>query len=98
VVSDADPEEEARVRRAIGTARTVLIDALARAGAAMAPGARDARLMRGLKRADREWLDADQLDDLQRLAWRYRRQLPRHLVPRANPDDPVVREMEGSDG
>lgn len=97
-MSETDPEEDTRVRRAIGGARATLIAALARVGAAMAPGTRDARLLRALKQADPEWLSEEQVDDLQRLAWRHRRQLPRHLVGRMNPDDPIVREMEMEHG
>ncbi len=36
--------------------------------------------------------------DLQRLkdmAWKYRRQMPRHLAPKLPPHDPIVRELEG---
>ena len=45
-----------------------------------------------------ETLDAE---DAARLAWRYRRQMPRHLTPHINPDDPLSADrqrLENSDG
>lgn len=97
-MTEPDAEEETRVRRAVGAARKAVIAAMARAGIAEAPGTRDARLLRELKRADPDWLDEDQAQALDRLAWKHRRKLPRHLVPRMNPDDPIVRELEGRNG
>lgn len=34
------------------------------------------------------------IEQLKILAWKHRRQLPRHSAPKLNPEDPVVREME----
>ena len=34
-----------------------------------------------------------QRQQVTRLAWVYRRNLPNHLAPKVNPDDPIVREM-----
>lgn len=43
------------------------------------------RRRRGLGEA----LTARQQQHVLQLAWRYRRQLPAHLVPKINPDDPL---------
>ncbi len=40
-----------------------------------------------------EHLSDRQRAHVTRLAWRYRRYVPPHLAPKANPDDPVVREL-----
>ena len=92
VVDDTDTprQQAARVAAAEAEARRVLIKAL-----------REVIMLRDIDSAARRRLVAADLDrwtrddqrDLDRMAWRYRRQLPRHLAPRLNPDDPLVREM-----
>ena len=53
----------------------------------------DRTILRDLLAADLDRITRAQLDALARLAWKHRRQLPAHLAPELNPDDPIVRAM-----
>jgi hypothetical protein len=55
----------------------------------------DTAVRRRLVAADLARWTREEQRDLDRLAWKYRRRLPRHLAPRLNPDDPIVRGMAG---
>lgn len=53
----------------------------------------DRHKRRLLMAADLDTISAEQLATLARLTWRYRRQLPSHMAPKLNPDDPIVRSL-----
>lgn len=89
---DADtPEQEAeRIRRATEAAMLATVAALRRC--VFVPGSPDKRFARQIH--DQLAGSARPITDRQaqhvlRLAWRYRRQMPSHLVPDTNPDDPL---------
>ena len=86
------PEDRARllgVRRELATLR---LAALTRMNADLA-GADRARV-RALGARDPERWSTDELRQIARLAWRYRRVLSRHLSPSVNPDDPLAPQWE----
>jgi hypothetical protein len=86
------PEQDA-ARRAVSQRSflRLVIDALNRVR--MLPGHPDKRRLRRLTQTDLTVITDEQIHALHRLAWRYRRQMPHGLVPKANPDDPIVREL-----
>jgi hypothetical protein len=88
---DADDDDAARVRTAQVNSDRILCDRLF--AAAKAAGWEAYFLKR-----DPATFDALNRMMLRRLAWFYRLRLPAYLRPRRNPDDPIVREMELSDG
>lgn len=88
---DHDPEEAARVRRVIVQGAAIKIEALR----AAAPHGTYEYVF--LRRDPATFNDVD-FAVLTRLAWHYRRRLPRYLRPPVNPDDPIVRESATSDG
>lgn len=85
------PEQEAeRLRRATKAALLATVAAITRCR--LLPGSPDKRFARQIH--DQLAGSARPLTDRQaqhvlRLAWRYRRQMPSHLVPETNPDDPL---------
>ncbi len=87
---DTPAQEAARVAQAERAALAATIKALARV--TMPVGHGDKHRRRRLLAADLDRLSREDRETLERLAWRYRRQMPRHLVPAMNPDDPIVRE------
>ena len=84
--AEHDPEEAERVRKAVIGAAALTQDALR--GASPASTYEHAFLRR-----DVATYDAVDLELLNRLAWHYRRRLPRHLRRPLNPDDPIVRQF-----
>jgi hypothetical protein len=44
-----------------------------------------------------EMLSPAQREHADRLFWRYRRNMPAHLAPKVNPDDPIVREQRAKE-
>ena len=90
---DDTPEQEAaRVRRAVTREAEVLIDALRRVATMRGGGAIWLRAMAA--RIEHEGITQEERLHLARIAWFYRRQLPRHLAPRLNPADPIVMELD----
>ena len=85
-------QEAARVAQAEAEARRVLIRALREVLNGTRSAQADRARLRRLLAADlARWSREDQRE-LDRLAWKCRRLLPRHLAPRLNPDDPIVKE------
>lgn len=83
--------DQARVDQARRELRTMRLVALAsvRIGRQL-----DRTTLSQLRRTDRErWTD-EQETALERLAWRYRKLIARHLAPAMPPDDPIVRAMK----
>ena len=83
-----DPEEARRLRKTAETAARLKLDALM---AAAAPGSFEHEFLRR---------DVSTFNDfhfalLARMAWHYRRRIPRFLAPALNPDDPIVRQNNG---
>ena len=89
---DTPEQEAARVRQAIRREAVVLIDALRRVATIRGGGAIWLREMAA--RIEHEGITPEERRHLARIAWFYRRQLPRHLAPRCNPADPIVMELE----
>ena len=87
---DTQAQETDRIRRALDGARRIRLDALSHVAV---PNSHDAVFAR----RDPAGFDDGDLRHLQRLLWHYRRVLPRWLAPRANPDDPIVIELETQD-
>ncbi len=83
-----DPEEAQRVRAVAVQAAGLTLDALR---AAAPCGTYE----HGFLRRDPRAFDAVDFALLDRLAWHYRRRLPRYLRPALNPDDSIVREQNG---
>ena len=55
------------------------------------------RFLNGLDLAvnvSRRMPDESDVLRLKEMAWAYRRQMPKHLARKTNPNDPIVREME----
>lgn len=95
-----EPEEDAapRVNRAVRSATLGKLTALAHCS--IAAGSRDRQdvlTLRERVEKDSTPLTQKQTDRVAQLMWKYRRQLPRGIAPRLNPNDPVVREMEAAD-
>jgi len=86
---EQDDDEE---RMAITMAPVMVTRIKALLGITLAPA--DAALVDGLTRRDPKTLTAEHRHWVQRLLWKYRRDLPRGVAPKLNPDDPIVREME----
>lgn len=86
-----DAEDLDRVRRAVAKAAAIRIEALH--DLPLVAGSPDRVAIRALARQDPATLSDEQLQLVRRLMWRYRRQMPGFLVLKANPDDPIVREM-----
>ena len=84
----ADSEELARQRWAAVRAARLKLDALM---ATAPPGSFEFTFLR---RDTESFTDFD-FGLLERLAWHYRRRIPRSLAPKLNPDDPIVRENHG---
>jgi hypothetical protein len=83
-----DPEEARRLRKTAETAARLKLDALV---AAAAPGSFEYEFLR----RDPATFEDFHFDLLTRLAWHYRRRIPRFLAPALNPDDPIVRHKNG---
>ncbi len=81
-------DDAARMAMSEQTVLRLTIAALGRV--TMLPGHPDKARLRALARIDLGRIDDAQIATMRRLAWRYRRQMPRHLAPRMNPDDPIV--------
>ncbi len=82
-------DDAARIARAESQARAVMLKALADL---IMTRTADLGARRRLRAADPERWTVELQAELDGLTWRYRRQLPRHLAPRLNPHDPIVRE------
>jgi hypothetical protein len=57
----------------------------------------DRRFVQWNKSTQARHLSDRQRAYFERLFWRYRRSLPRHLRPTVNPDDPIVRERRAKE-
>lgn len=90
-------ETETRARMAAAEAELARRTIAALQAAGIPAGHADARVLRGLIRADLGRLTAEQRELLRMLTWRWRRRLPPGLAPKLNPDDPIVRAMEPAD-
>lgn len=89
-----DHDADRRVARAVRQARLGNLAALAMCS--IPAGSRDRKDVLDLRAKldrDREPLTQKESERITQLMWKYRRQLPRGLAPKLNPDDPVVREM-----
>ena len=64
--------------------------------ATMIPGSGDKLFVRVMSAMLPESLSEQQQRRLVRLTWKYRRQLPRPLVPDINPDDPFANPRTGA--
>jgi hypothetical protein len=53
----------------------------------------DVALLEAIARKPDAELDAQRRHWIRQMLWRYRRALPPDIRPKANPDDPIVREM-----
>ena len=93
-----DAEDAARLALAEAGAVRVTLAAL---GRVTITSCTDRRTRRLLTARDPAWLTPQERHAVARLAWRYRRQMPRHLTPHINPDDPLSTDrqrLENSDG
>jgi hypothetical protein len=86
-----DPDDAPRVQRAIDDALRLVMRALG--NVSMRAGGPDRRAV--VELCDREpWqLTPAERARIDRLAWKYRRELPPHLAPKLPPFDPLVREL-----
>jgi len=82
---EEDPEEAARIRRAVVQQAAIKADALRAAAPA-------GTYEHAFLRRNPATFDVTDLALLERLAWHYRGRLPTYLRPRLNPTDPIVRE------
>jgi hypothetical protein len=90
-----DADDIVRVRRAENQALELVMRALR-----MVPEpfwGIDSRFIGYTCRMRAEHLTDRQREHVNRVAWRLRRYLPQHIKPRANPDDPIVRELAQKD-
>ncbi len=87
--TDDATQDAARVAKAERQVMVATLNALRRVRNTV----QDRAILRGLVQADFDWLTAEQRAALERMAWKYRRQIPPHLAPKLNPDDPIVRDM-----
>ena len=83
-----DPEEDRRLRGTAEQGAAIRMDALRAAAAA---GSFEFVFLRRSPAT----FDAFDFVLLDKLAWHYRRRLPRYLAPKLNPDDPIVRQAHG---
>jgi hypothetical protein len=88
---ETDADDAARLAAINRKAWRLTIEALRHV--TMLPGHSDKWRLRQLVAVDLDRISDGQIAMLNRLAWRYRRQMPKHLVPKLNPDDPIVKEM-----
>ena len=94
--SDRDTPEQDAARARLATRRVLELTIGALRMVTMPPSSPDRWRLRTLVHADLDTISAEHIALLAQLAWRYRRQLPKHLAPKLNPDDPIVRSMRKS--
>jgi hypothetical protein len=92
VAVEIDAEDAARIAAAEAALLARQVAALARA--MMPPGCWDKRFVRDVAGRDAATLTDKQKAAVQRLLWKYRRQLPKHLVPTVDPADPLATDYE----
>lgn len=94
---DIDTDEDDRVRIELGRRKLNYLRIQALAKCSMLPGVHDKAFVKKVLHSNNERvaLTDRQETHLVRLCWRYRRQMPRHLVPDINPDDPLSPHFTG---
>lgn len=90
-------DEEDRERLAIAEAAAFRAILKRIADLAWAPSHPWRRTVRSYLITDLTKLTDHERGEIMRLAWMYRRDLPEHLRPKLNPDDPIVREMAAAE-
>lgn len=90
---DLDTPEQDAARQAASQRDFLRLVVAALGQVRMLPGHPDQGRLRRLMQVDLAAITDEQIAALDRMAWRYRRQLRRGLAPKVNPDDPIVREI-----
>ncbi len=90
-----DDEDRARLAIAEAAAFRAILKRIG--DLAWAPNHPHRRTVRQYLTMDLTTLTEHERGEITRLAWMYRRDLPEHLRPKLNPDDPIVREMAAAE-
>ena len=93
---DTPEQDEARLRQAEAALIRINVEKLMLVAANLPKGHGDYRTIQALDESlnvYRRLPTSGQIAQVKALAWQYRRQMPKHLAPKLNPHDPIVREM-----
>ena len=90
-----DAEDTERLRLAEAQAFRAILKRIA--DLAWAPNHPHRRTVRHFLTRDLTRITEHERGEIMQLAWMYRRDLPEHLRPKLNPDDPIVREMAAAE-